>query len=239
MTIEFIALKLTRYSDTQSILTAYSRELGRVSLSVPARSGKSAARIRALTMPLGIVECITDKRPGRDILPLRQASQALILKNLHSDPLKQMMAMLLAEVLSATLQTGEADEKLFDFLKAGIEFLDAADARQTANFHLCFLYHLGRHLGIEPDTATYASGRVLDLSDGCWRITAPLHDQYLSPDESRAAFTLSRMTFANLKAFRFNRKERNRITDVMLDYYSIHYASLRNVRSLEILRGML
>lgn len=239
MNLSFVALRVTRYSDSQSILTAYSRELGRVALALPAGTGRAAARMRALTMPLGVVDCLTDRRPGREVLPMRQASQAFALSSLHSDPVKQMVAMMLAEVLSATLQTGEPDGALFDYLVAAIRFLDAADARQTANFHICFLYHLGRHLGIEPDVSTYVGGSVLDFADGCWRPVAPLHSRYLSPEDSRAAFLLARMTFSNLHRYRFNREQRNRITDAILEYYSIHYVSLRNMRSLDIVRGML
>ena len=57
MKISFVALKMTRYSDTQSILTAYSREWGKVAFAVSVGKGKGASRLRALTMPLGLVEC--------------------------------------------------------------------------------------------------------------------------------------------------------------------------------------
>lgn len=239
MTLRFISLKLTRYSDSQSILTAYSRELGRVSLAVPAGQGRSAGRLRALTMPLGVVECQTERRPGREVLPMRQAVQGLALRSLHSDPVKQMMSMLIAEVLGVALQAGEPDRMLYDYIEGAIAYLDGADARQTANFHLCFLYQLGRHLGIEPDTSTYGPGRVLDMMDGCWRMTAPLHRHYLNPEESAAAYGVSRMNFGNIGAFRYNRTERNRILDGILDYYSLHYASMRGLRSLDIVRSLL
>ncbi|QCD42146.1 hypothetical protein E7747_07590 [Duncaniella dubosii] len=36
MNLHLVALRTTKYSDTQTILTAYSRELGRVSLAMPA-----------------------------------------------------------------------------------------------------------------------------------------------------------------------------------------------------------
>ncbi len=239
MNVNFISLKVTRYSDSQSILTAYSRELGRVAFAIPAGKGRSAMRIRALTMPLGIVECETERRPGRDILPLRQAVQAVTFSNLHTNPVKQMVAMLLAEIMNVTLQMGEPDPSLYDFLEASVRYLDLADPRRTANFHLCFLFQLGRHLGIEPDVSTYEAGSVLDLMDGCWRRVPPLHSHYLSPEDSSVAFKLARMTFANMGAYRFSRQDRNRILDTMLEYYSIHYASLRTIRSLEIVRGML
>ena len=95
MKLSFIALKSTRYSDSQSILTAYSRELGRVSMAVPAGKGKGASRIRALTMPLSILECETDVKPGREVMPIRQVRPVIVLGEVHTHPVKQMLAMFL------------------------------------------------------------------------------------------------------------------------------------------------
>lgn len=239
MNLHLVALRTTKYSDTQTILTAYSRERGRVSLALPAGSGKAAARMRALTMPLGLIECVSDVRPGREILPMRQVARECALATLHTDPVKQMMAMFLSEVLAVTLQSGDADEGLFDFLVASVKVLDGADVKQTANFHICFLFNLARHLGIEPDVATYAKGSVFDMADGRWRETPPLHRHYLMKDDAEAAWRLSRMTYGNMHRFRFNRAQRNAVVDTVLEYYSMHYTSMRHLRSLDILRVML
>lgn len=239
MNLHFVALKATKYSDTQTILTAYSREMGRVSFSLPAGAGKAAARMRALTMPLSVVECVSERRAGREIMPLRQVAQSVPLSTLHSDPVKQMMAMFLAEVLSVSLQGGEGDVALFDFLVAAIRLLDAGDPRRTANFHICFLLNLGRHIGIEPDTSTYLPGAIFDIADGRWRTTAPVNRGYLLPAEAEVAYRLSRMTFANMHRFRFSRSERNAVLDRVLEYYSVHYVSMRHLNSLDILRSML
>lgn len=241
MNLSLVALKVTKHSDKQSILTALSREWGRVSLALPAGSGKSAARMRALTMPLCVIECVADdSRPGREIVPMRQVQQLIPLATIHSNPVKQMVAMFLAEVLSALLrETSGEDNSLFDFITDSIRILDGADETGTANFHICFLYQLGRLLGIEPDTSTFTPGSILDIRDGIWRLTMPLHRDYLTPEESAAAFRLSRMTFSNYNKYRYAREERNRILDSLLHYLSVHYVSLRNIHSLDILRSML
>ncbi|MDE5666290.1 MAG: DNA repair protein RecO C-terminal domain-containing protein [Duncaniella sp.] len=239
MNLHLVALRTTKYSDTQTILTAYSRELGRVSLAMPAGKGKSSVRMKALAMPLSVVECVSEPRPGREILPMRQASQGVVLKSLHSDPVKQMIAMFLSEVLAVTLQGGAPDESMFDFLVSSIGILDNADAAATANFHICFLFNLARHLGIEPDVSTYGGGSLFDMADGRWRRSMPLHRNFLSTADSEIAHKLSRMTFSNMHRFRFNRNERNAIVDGILEYYSLHYVSMRYLRSLDIVRMLL
>ena len=169
MKLSFIALKSTRYSDSQSILTAYSRELGRVSMAVPAGKGKGASRIRALTMPLSILECETDVKPGREVMPIRQVRPVIVLGEVHTHPVKQMLAMFLAEVLSVVLRESVPDDRVYRYLESSISYLDSVHGGLVANFHICFLLHLGRLLGIEPDVSTYAPGMVIDLRDGIWR----------------------------------------------------------------------
>lgn len=238
MKISFISLKLTRYSDKQSILTAFSRELGRVALAVPAGKGREAARLRALAMPMSVVECDTDVRPGREIMPLRQARQAMVMAGLHVNPLKQMLAMFLAEVVSAMVRDSGPDAGLYDFIESSVKCLDGNDGRGLGNFHICFLYHLGRMLGVEPDVSTYRPGWMLDMRDGAWRATMPIHGDALTPEESGLAARLARISFTNLSAFRFSRAERGRVLDLELRYLSLHVASLKGLRSLEVLRSM-
>lgn len=239
MRITFISLRVTRYSDTQSILTVFSRERGRIALALPAGRGREASRMRALTMPLGIVECETDIRPGRDIHPMRQVRPITVHADLHANPLKQMVAMFTAEVLAASISAGEADERIFDFVAGAASCLDKADGPATANFPLCFLYRLGEMLGVEPDISTFTPGSMLDMRDGRWRRSAPLHGECLSPEASDAAAMLSRMTFENMGAFRFSRAERAEGTDAILRYFSIHIAPLGTLKTLPVLRSML
>lgn len=238
MRISFIALKMTRYSDTQSILTAYSRELGKVTFAVAVGKGKGASRLRAMTMPLGLVECDTDMRPGRDVMPLRQARPLAVLSDIHSNPLKQMMAMFLAEVLSFVLRESVPDAHMYDYISASARYLDGISVSEVANFHICFLVHLGRLLGIVPDVSTYLPGTMLDMRDGIWRRSVPLHGEVLTPEESESAIRLQRMTYANMSTFRFTREQRARVLDLVLRYYTLHVTSLSGLRSLEILRSL-
>lgn len=237
-TLHIIALRTIRHSDSRSILTAYSREHGRMSFAVPAGKGRSASRISALTMPLSFIECTADVRPGREISTLRSPAPALALTTVHSNPLKQMTAMFLAEILAVILRESQGDEAVFRFIENAVRLLDIAEGRSLANFNLWFLYNLGRLLGIEPDTSTYAPGSLLDLRDGVWRAGMALHPDVANAVESSAVWRLSRMTVTNMHLFRYTRQERNMLLDGILRYYTMHLVSLSGLKSLDILRSM-
>lgn len=238
-TLNIIALKRVTYSDRHAILTAWSRERGRVSLLVPDGAGRGAARNRALTMIPSLVEVVADVRPGRDIWPTRSLRPAAPLASLRANPLKALVGQLLAEILGDMLRQSGPDERMFDFIEISLNTLDATtDNTAVANFHIAFLSHLLRFAGIEPDMTTYAPGRCFDMRDGVFRATLPPHPDILVGDEAEAASRLSRLTYRNSHLFHYTKKERNRALDLLLRYMTLHHTSTATPKSLEIIRSL-
>lgn len=237
MNLHCVALRTTRYSDRYDILNIYSRDSGRLSLLIPAGAGKEARRIRALTQPLSLFSCVADFRPNKEILPMSQCTPlGTAGADISGNPMKTSVALFLAEVLSVLLRESTSDDGTFLFIADSVERLARAD--DFANFHICFLYHIARHIGIAPDTSTFAQGRLFDLQNARFVETPPLHDNYLNRDESAIFHNLSRMTFDNMRVFRFNRAQRNQILTLILRYYTLHYASLASLKSLPILQAL-
>lgn len=237
-TLNIIALHTTRYNDRHSILAAYSREMGRVSFLVPAGNGREAARRRALLMPLSPVECVAGITHGRDIFTMRDPRATLPMHGIHADPIRAIVAMFVCEVAATVLRESQADTPTYAFL------LDTAmrlndPATPTANFPIAFLYRLGTFIGIEPDVSSWSEGRVLDLVDGTFRATPPMHPHFLPAADSRVVATLSRISWDNLGAYKFTRAERARVLDTILGYYTMHYTNLSALKSPDVLRSVL
>lgn len=235
-------MRTVRYSDRNSILTAYTRQGGRLSFLVPAGTGRAAARLRALLMPMGRFECVADIRPGRDIHSIRDV-KAVVLPPV-ADPLRSTIALFVADMLSILLKEPMSDPLLFDFIDDALRRLGenrkgmTLEGAALLNFHICFLIRLTRFLGIEPDWPTYLPGAVLDFADGIFRPFPPSHRNFLPPGESEAASLLGRMNFRNLGHFSMTRFERNTILDRILLYYQTHFPSVGEPSSLSILRMM-
>lgn len=236
-TLHCVALRTIKYNERHSILSAYSLEAGRVSFLVPAGAGREATRRRALLMPLGVFECEAHSRHGQELMTMSQPRAEVVMHGIHSHPVKSAIAMFVAEVLSVVLRESQADGLLYAFLRQSVERLNDAGLG-VANFHVCFLYRLGRFVGIEPDVSTYEPGRVFDMVDGTFRRTAPLHSRFLSPDDSAALAVLSRMTYDNMRHYRYTREERRQLLSHILDYYTLHYASLSSLKSIDVLSAL-
>ena len=237
-TLNIIPLRLIRHNERANILTAYSLERGRLAFAVPAGSGKSASRLRALLMPMSIVECETEFKPGRDILIMSNVRPAVTLSDIHLSPAKSAIALFLAETLAAVLRDGPPDSPLWHFIADSVITLNLIPARQASNFHLCFLWHLGNILGIAPDTSTHAPGRIFDMVDGIFRTSPPLHSQYLAPADAEAIPILDRLNYRTMHLWQLTRSQRNHILDLILEYFTLHLAPLTGLKSLAVLRAL-
>ncbi|MDE6397499.1 MAG: DNA repair protein RecO [Muribaculaceae bacterium] len=239
-TLHAVALRTVKYNDRSSILTAWSAELGRVALLMPSGSGAESRRRRALTMPLSLFEGVVDVRPGRDIMPVSDVKGALKGADLGANPIRATVAMFLAEVLTTVTREGGPDMALWRFLEESVGLLVGLSGSSLANFHLVFLTRLAAVMGLEPDMSTWSAGKWLDLADGVFRITRPMHDHVLDPDEARVARILMSFTdYGHLGNLPFTRETRRRALDVILRYYTLHHSSLDGLRSLPVVRATL
>lgn len=232
-----IVLNTIRYSDKHNIVHIYTDGRGLMSFAV--QQGKThAARMRnALLMPLSLVDLEAAVRSGRDLSLLREVRRNYPLATIYSDPMKNAIALFVSELLAHVIQEPEGNAALFSYIEQSVQLLEQMPD-QIANFHICFLYHLGAHLGIQPNVEGYRSGYWFDMTDGVFVPGTVRGHMYLQPREAQVIYLLSRMTFGNMKAFRFNREERNRMLDVIISYYRLHNAAIGTLRSPDILKQL-
>ncbi len=229
-----IALRTVKYSDTASIATLWSREYGRMAVSIPSGAGREAQRRRAIMMPLGVFEAIADMRPGREVSRLKDVRP--VGAGQITNPAAAAIAMFLADFLYAALKDSGPDPALTDFIMGRVEALKKAKSNALANFHLSFIYNLSVFLGIAPDMGTYVGGWYFDMREARYVATPPLHSHVLDPERGRALHILSRLRDRSLGLMRLSRAQRNEMLDLMLDYYSLHYARLNSLPSLPVVR---
>lgn len=229
-TLHILPLRLVPYSDRSSILSAYTRELGSAAFAVPAKQ-------RALFMPLTPLEAEASVKPGRDVHTLRNPRALLPLHTIMMSPVRTSVTMFLTEVLQNILRQSEAEALTFDFLVESVAKLNDEQV-SPANFPLTFLVQLAKILGIAPDVSEYGPGKIFDMVDACFRTSMPLHGRALSVAESTAAERLCRITWGNMSRFVFTRGERASALDRVLEYYTLHYANLSDLKSLTVLRAL-
>ena len=232
-----IVLNTIRYSDKHNIVHIYTDGRGLMSFAVPLGKTQAARMRNAMLMPLSLIDLEASVRSGRDLSMLREVRRNYPLATLYSNPVKNAIALFISELLTHVIQEPEGNAYLFSYIEQSVKLLEELSG-QIANFHICFLYHLGAHLGIQPNVESYRKGYWFDMTDGVFVPAAVRGHALLQPQEAQVIHLLSRMTFGNMGVFRFNREERNRMLDVIIGYYRLHNAAIGTLRSPDILKQL-
>ena len=232
-----IVLNTVRYSDKHNIVHVYTDARGLLSFAVPLGRTQAARMRNAMLMPLSLIEMEATVRPGRNLATMRDLRRTYALSTIYSDPVKNAIVLFISELLTHVIQEPEGNEPLFRYIEQSVQLLEQLPDH-VANFHICFLYHLGGHLGIQPNVESHRPGYWFDMTDGVFVPATVQGHQHLPPREAQVIHLLSRMTFANMGVFRFNREERNRLLDVIISYYRLHNAAIGTLRSPDILKQL-
>lgn len=231
-----IVLHSTQYSARYTIVHVYSREFGRLGVLVP-----YARRLRAghhlLLSPLVEVELTLELKPRRELAYLRESRLIAPRHTMQGVPAKCSQVLFLGELMYRVLTHTESDQELYAFITHSLHEFEQMH-RGVANFYLYFAYHLLYHLAVAPDLSVRGgvTEQWFDLVDACYVSTPPAEHQCLPPYETEHLALFSRITLANLAAYRYNRHQRGLILDRLLLFYRLHLPPFGPLRSLEILR---
>ncbi len=237
--IRGIVLRTVKVGDSSLVVDLFTEQHGRMSfVAHVSSSGRRRSSGAAFWRPLNMVEFDAEVH-GQGRLPhVRGVRLTENYADLPYQPVKQMLAMFLAEFLSRVLRGETADGPLYDYLTTSLRWLDTA-RESYANFHVVFLLRLSQFVGIWPNIEEQSSGRCFDLRSGTFVSAPPMHRDFLSPDEARLLPLLMRMNYATMHLFRFTREQRRRVLQVLLDFYRLHLPLVGELRSVDVLRDTL
>lgn len=235
-----IVLATIRHSDKHNVTSVFTLERGRMSFLTPVGATKRGRQSASRLMPLGVVELQANISATRDLHIPSSIAPVRIWKSIYFDPVKATVAIFLSEFLLKFLRDAPAEPTLWNFIVESLAFFDAADdPTATANFHITFLINLMHLAGIYPDLADYSPGMEFDMNAGA--MVAPfamMTARGVRVGAEKAVFlpVISRISFFNLRHFRFSGSERAELLALILKYYGCHFPGCDNLKSLEVMR---
>ncbi|MTK53142.1 DNA repair protein RecO [Paludibacter sp.] len=229
-----IILHCLKYSDKANIVHLISEERGRLACIVYGASRKKSGSKMAFLQPLTLVDLEIEMLPDRELHQIKEARPYNIITSIQMNPVKNALALFLAEFLYRTLRDSQTDKMLFRFLQESVQILERSE-QGVANFHLVMMLHLTRFLGFFPSTENLGLHFYFDMVNGVFTSTCPLHKHFLRPAESAVLYQLMRINYTNMHMFRFSRGERVAILEYMLSYYRIHLSEIGEIKSLPVL----
>lgn len=232
-----IVLSNIKLNDNSMIADLLTESEGRLSFVVRIPKTSKAKIRKQFFQPLTILEIEFDYRPRASLQRIREARIAMPFVSIPFSPEKLAISLFVAEFLYHATRGEQNNRLLFGYVTSGIAWLDAADSA-FANFHLVFLMRLTLFLGFYPNLNDYRPGMFFDLRGACFTSIAPLHPDFLRPDDAERVTTLMRMGLESMHLFRMNRHDRNRITETILTYYRLHLPQMPELKSFNILREL-
>lgn len=246
---EAIVLHAFKYGETRLIVDVFSLGAGRLSLiaSLP-RSQKGRLK-KQYFQPMTLLEIAYEDRSRARLLTLKDARLLTAWASIPFSAEKLALALFAAEFLYHALRSEQQNEPLFSYVCDSMQWLDAV-GEGFANFHLTFLMRLSRFLGFYPNLDASGGhtgevggpaedgGEFFDLREGCFCPSAPTHRDFLQPAEARLIRLMMRMDFPTMHLFRLSRYDRNRIVDVLLQYYRLHIPQFPELKSLAVLQEL-
>lgn len=229
---ELIVLKAIRYSDNNSIVHAYSKELGSVAFKISRSPRKKKSGERAFFIPLSILRVELDYFPKREVQVPKEVALLHVPARPSSDAVANAIAFLLTEVLSRVLRVGHSDTKLYEYLKEQILLLEEVSKQELPSLHLQTLVGICFYLGVLPNTDEYQPGYILRPEEGGF--SAPRSELEQSAGAT-SALLVSFIQSPTPLLIPLNRGQRNNLLRLLLDYLSFHYPNLHHMQSPEVL----
>lgn len=232
-----IVLHTLKYSDSSSIVTIYTAHFGRISYMVYGMNKKKAVCRAGFFQPLSIVELDVNHAPLKELQQIKDIRTKYAFSSIPFHPVKNALALFIAEILFRTLRQSESDQILFAFLENSIQQLDLCD-EGIANFHLIFLLKLSRYLGFEPNMEEEVDDAYFDLLHGVFTQSRPQHTQFLQKAISAQLAALLKADYGNLSSVQLSRSERSKIIESLVEYYQLHIPEVQGLQSLPILQSL-
>ena len=122
-----IVLHSIPYNDKYSIIYMYTEAFGRASYLVARSRGKKSSVSKALFMPLSVVEMEVEHLNKRDLHRIRETKLCYPLTEVFCNPVKNILALFLSEILFRVVKETEPDSRLFEYLFESIQLLELSD----------------------------------------------------------------------------------------------------------------
>lgn len=227
-----IVLSSIKYGDTSLIVKAFTASDGiKTYLLKGILSSKKGKVKPAYFQPLTQLEIIANHKNKGTLESIREAKLYCHYQTLHSHLAKNAMTLFLAEMLANSIHEEEANESLYNFLEASLQWLDAHD--QVSNFHILFLLRLTRFLGFYPEVGNIRA-TCFDLLEGEFTDTPSLNP--IITDENLIFFkTFLGTNFDDVKSIKMNQKNRQELLQSLVIYYELHLQGFRKPKSLAVL----
>ena len=232
-----IVLRTLKYSDSQIVVSLFSKDFGIFTTMVRLSRGSRFAGKNTFWQVLNILEVSVDYRVGNEFQKLSEVSISLPWKDIPYNPPKAAVAIFLGDFLFHALRGEGENQILYEYIENSLLWFDESSSAFTT-FHLFFMIRMTRFIGILPGLDGYTKRSMYDLTLSCFTMTVPNHGQYLDTSDAVYLPILLRTDYSQMHHLKIPRKKRWHMLEIILRYYRLHVPGFGELKSLETLREL-
>lgn len=236
-----IVLRTIKYGESSLVVTMFTELFGvQTYLVNGVRSSKKNPAKANYFLPGALLDLVVYHSEQRNMQRIKEFSWAVIYQQVLSDVIKNCIALYMVELLHKCLKQPEQNAELFYFCEDAFLQLDVAEKTVTANFPLYFVLHLTQFFGFKMSDEYSETDHILDLQEGCFTATYPLHQNFIDGENAILTSHLLRaMQPAELGSLKLNQDTRRKLLLQYHDYYALHIPDFGQLKTLGVLHEVL
>ena len=222
-----IALHYVKYGESSIIACLYTEKLGRQSCMVSSVHKKNSLFPVSFFLPLTLLEMDLYYKSQREVQRIKEMNCLVHFNTIPFNIQKSTIALFISELLYKTLKEEEANPGLFDFLFNAIQLLDMKE-EGSRNFHLAFLLHYMKYLGIFP-----SEQEIERLPEGQQDFILPAD---AGKNEKDGLKQLMGCSLGQLEDIRITNRTRSFLLEKIIDFYLYHLDQIKGIHSIQVLK---
>ncbi len=233
-----LVFRTIRYSDSSVIVHIFTEMFGLRSYLVPGARSKKAKIKASLFQPLALIEINVSNREKSSLHRISDITSVQSWNNIAADIRKSSVLLFLNEVLYKSIREEAPHTDLFLFISQALQMLELG-TENNPNFHLVFLSKLAGMLGFAPQGNYSPDTPIFNLAEGQFQSHEPSHVHFMSDDASRIFNEILNLNFENGHELQMTGPQRRDLVRKMIEYYRLHIASVKEIKSQAILEEVL
>jgi len=227
-----IVINSIKFGDTSLIATCYTETCGMKTYLLRGIMKSKRAKIKpAYFLPLMQLELLANHNHKGKLNSIRELQISNPYQSIHTNILKQTMALFIGEVLYHAIKEEEGNSELFQYLETALLWLDTNDS--ISNFHLLFLLNLTKFLGFYPDIAGKEM-EYFDLMEGKFSHKSTFYT--ISGEKLILFRKLLGINFDTVHNTGLNAAGRQMILTLLIEYFELHLSGFKKPKSLNVLK---
>jgi DNA repair protein RecO (recombination protein O) len=231
-----IIFRIVKYGESSIICDIYTEEKGLRSFIASGVRNSGKRNRSAVYRPLNLIELVAPEIEEADKLSrIKEASLYYHFNSIDQHVVKSSIALFMLEVVRNTVRERNPDPEMFHFIEEWIIWLDNVPKTSPLTV-VKFMLELAGTAGFEPLNNYSASNKYFDLQEGMFKSAFDANHHFMDDEISHLSSHLMGMSRENLSEIRVDKFVRERLYEHWIQYYRLHLAGFRDIKSLDVLK---